>query len=463
MGSRELVVTPEGWLSRGEAFVRGDGRQLAIFGAIPGEPARIRVQREGPTQVRARFIGPAHAKHPLRVLPPCERWATCGRCSLMHLTPEGQRVMRLELWTQAFAGWRGKVEERGHAGAADVLHTLTLLAGRSEHGRPRLGLRAHVGGLVAVPECPVTTPELRLFMTAAAHHMIDQGLRPADDRGGSFRGIVVRQALATDEQIATLVFTRAAPFARGYADALVQARSRLVGVGVHWHEGETLLDPHMLATPTLGRPWFQDVVDGLTLKVGALDPWYATAAARDAELDAVELLDAQEGDAVLDVGCGVGARTLLLARRSGWALGVDVLPARVERARENAAAARLPAEFSHGDALETNMPDVLADVAPRLAGRRPLVVVDTGTRGLEPQVGAALLALAPRRVLLLGSNPRAMATDARAIVEAGFRLARVMTHDVDPHTPFSQGAVLLESSDTRVPELRAPRRKLVRS
>jgi 23S rRNA (uracil1939-C5)-methyltransferase len=463
MGARELVVTPEGWLSRGDAFVRGDGRQLAIFGAIPGEPARIRLQHDGGHQVRARFIGPAREKHPLRTLPPCERWATCGRCSLMHLTHEGQRAMRLSLWTQAFAGWSGTVEEHGNAGAADVLHTLTLLAGRSEHNRPRLGLRANVGGLVAVPDCPVTTPELRLFMTAAAHHMLEQDLRPADDRGGLFRGIVVRQALATDEQIATLVFTRAAPFARGYADALVQARTRLVGVGVHWNEGDSLLDPQMLVTPTLGRPWFHDVVDGLTLKVGALDPWYATAAARDADVAAVGLLDPHEGDAVLDVGCGVGVRTLLLARRSGWALGVDLLPARIERARENAAATRIPAEFSHGDALDTTLPVALGDVAPRLAGRRPLVVLHTGTLGLDPAVGAAVLALAPRRVLLLGGNPRALANDARALAEAGYRLARVVTHDVDPHTPFSQGAALLVSRDASTPELRAPRRKLVRS
>lgn len=458
MRQKEIVVTPEGWLSRGEASLRGDGRQLAVFGGIPGEPALVRLLKEHDREVRGRFVAPARDKHRWRQTPPCERWASCGRCAIMHLVEEGQVAMRMGLWREAFAGIGDVGMEEGEAGAADCLHALTLLAGRSDEGRARLGMAGLLGGVLPVPACPVTTPELRMFMTAAAHHMLELDLRPHDRRGGTFRGIRVRESLTTGEAIAAMVFTRPIPFSRPYAEALGQARPALVGVVAHWNDTPGLLDPTLATTPTLGRPWFEDQAGGLRFRLGALDPWYDTVAARDADIAAAAWLGAQPGDAVLDIGAGSGLRTLLLAKASGWAAGLDVRAGTLERARENAMLNRVHAEFHVAEGLTEGF----EHLAPRLEGRRPLVVVDTGTRGFERSMGQGLLALSPRRVLLLGTNPRAMARDSRAFLQEGYRFAGARTFHVDPHTPFSRGAVLLVSPDDSPPELRAPRRKLVR-
>lgn len=460
MRNHEIVVMPEGWLSRGEAVVHGDGRQLAIFGGIPGERARVRITSERAREVRGRFIGPAGDKHAWRVMPPCEKWASCGRCRLMHVAPEGQRAMRAQLWKEAFGELQVTPREVGDAGAADALYALTLLAGRSDEGRARLGMAGALGGIIPVPACPVTTPELRMFMTAAAHHMLEQGLRPFDGRGGSFRGIVVREALSTGEAIATLVFAKPVPFSRPYADSLGQARAALVGICAHWNDEPhgDMVDASLAITPVLGRPIFEDHFGALRFRLGGLDPWYDTVAAREADLAVPELLGVTSGDAVVDIGCGAGARTLALVKVSGWGVGLDTREGVLERARDNASLNNVPAEFVAGEALS----EALATVASRLEGRRPLVVVDTGTKGLDKDLGAALAALAPRRVLVLGSNPRALARDAKAWVGEGYRLRSVTCYDVDPHTPFSRGAALLESNDTSAPTLRAPRRTIVR-
>jgi 23S rRNA (uracil1939-C5)-methyltransferase len=458
MRQKEIVVTPEGWLSRGEASLRGDGRQLAIFGGIPGEPALVRLLKESDREVRARFVAPSRDKHRWRQIPPCERWASCGRCSIMHLVEEGQRAMRKSLWREAFAGIAEVSAEEGDPGSADSLHALTLLAGRSDEGRARLGMAGLLGGVLPVPACPVTTPELRMFMTAAAHHMLELDLRPYDRRGGTFRGIRVRESLTTGEAIAAMVFTRPLPFARAYAEALAQARPALVGVVAHWNDTPTLFDATLATTPSLGRPWYEEHAGELRFRLSALDPWYDTAAARDSDLAVAAWLDAQPGDAVVDVNCGAGLRTLTLAKTSGWAVGLDVRAGTLERARENASLNRAHAEFHVAEGLTEG----LAQLGPRLEGRRPLAVVDTSTRGFERSMGEGLLALSPRKILLLGTNPRAMARDTRAFLSEGFRLAGVRSFHVDPHTPFSRGAVLLVSPDDTPPEVRAPRRKLVR-
>jgi SAM-dependent methyltransferase len=55
--------------------------------------------------------------------------------------------------------------------------------------------------------------------------------------------------------------------------------------------------------------------------------------------------------AVLDVGCGTGENTLFLSERSHVVLGVDLVPAAIERARAKAAERNSTAEFLVFDAL----------------------------------------------------------------------------------------------------------------
>ena len=55
---------------------------------------------------------------------------------------------------------------------------------------------------------------------------------------------------------------------------------------------------------------------------------------------------------VLDAGCGTGEQALLAAARGADAVGIDVSPTAIERARAKAAERGLSARFEVGDALD---------------------------------------------------------------------------------------------------------------
>jgi 23S rRNA (uracil1939-C5)-methyltransferase len=258
------------------------------------------------------------------------------------------------------------------------------------------------------------------------------------------------------------------PFARAYAEALIAEVPQLAGVVAHWSESRPargLVPPGAEVSVLEGRPWLEETVGDaagtLRVRVGAADPWHATRGALDAHLAAVEALGVGPGDTPVDLGCGVGLRTLLLARRAGWALGIDHETHGLARARASATADGSRALFlglGEGESAVTH-----PEVVSRVEGRRPHVLLDTGTRGLDPDTRALLRRWNPRRVVLIGTNPRALANDAAAALEGGgLKLAGVALHDADPHTPHGVGRVVLESTDATAATRRAPRRTLVR-
>ena len=75
-----------------------------------------------------------------------------------------------------------------------------------------------------------------------------------------------------------------------------------------------------------------------------------------------EAADLRAGQRVLDVACGSGNTAIAAARRNTSVVGIDYVPALLDRARERAAAERLDITFQHGDAEALDFPDGAFDV-----------------------------------------------------------------------------------------------------
>lgn len=71
--------------------------------------------------------------------------------------------------------------------------------------------------------------------------------------------------------------------------------------------------------------------------------------------------DPRPGERVLDVACGSGNVALVAARRYCDVMGIDYVPALIERARRRAAADGWGAEFRIGDVQELPFPDASFD------------------------------------------------------------------------------------------------------
>ena len=75
------------------------------------------------------------------------------------------------------------------------------------------------------------------------------------------------------------------------------------------------------------------------------------------------------GQRVLDVGCGTGVAAVTAARRGALVTGLDLTPALLERARENARIAGVTVDWHEGDAENLPFDEGAFDVVIARIGR----------------------------------------------------------------------------------------------
>jgi SAM-dependent methyltransferase len=76
----------------------------------------------------------------------------------------------------------------------------------------------------------------------------------------------------------------------------------------------------------------------------------------------VRFAGVQPGQRVLDVGCGTGVVAITAARQGATAIGLDLTPALLEKARQNAEMAGVSIEFHEGDVEAVPFKDAVFDV-----------------------------------------------------------------------------------------------------
>ena len=148
---------------------------------------------------------------------------------------------------------------------------------------------------------------------------------------------------------------------------------------------------------------------------------------------ALELLDPQPGERIADLFCGLGNFSLPIARRGAQVIGFEGSRELVERARANAAANGLVAQFEVMDLFKPNL-------AP--FGRFDKLLID------PPRQGAIEIVKSPldvRRIVYVSCDPATLARDAGVLVHTqGFRLVAAGVVNMFPHTAHVESITLFE-------------------
>lgn len=158
---------------------------------------------------------------------------------------------------------------------------------------------------------------------------------------------------------------------------------------------------------------------------------------------AVDLLDIQEDDRVLDLFCGVGNFTLPLARRSNYVVGVEGDQALVDRANHNRKLNGLDnVDFYYGDLFKEDMSE--SSHGEWLGQKFDKILLDPPRSGAAEMI-KRLPALGASKVVYVSCGPATLARDAGVMVnEHGYRMTHAGVIDMFPHTAHVESIAVFE-------------------
>ena len=440
----------EGYTADGTGVARLDGIVVFVQGGVRGEECDVRIEKVGRSNLFGKVVR-VFQPSPARIMPQCIHYTKCGGCQFRHMNYaeelEAKRI-RVEDCLQRIAGLDVTVPVIH--GAKDTRRYRNKVQFPVQPGPegPRMGFyRQRTHQVISVEDCllqPETAARLR---AAAVSWMQWNNISAYDEKTGRglVRHVYVRVNRVGQSLFCLLVNGKSVPHEDALVQALRNVEPGLVGVvlGVNEKKNNVILGD---SYRTLwGRDALEDTLCGFTFRLSV--PSFYQVNANQAEVlygRALDFAGLTGKETVLDLYCGIGTISLVMARQAGKVFGAEVVPQAVEDAKENALRNGVDnAEFLCGDAGEAARALAARGVKP------DVVCVDPPRKGLAEDVVDTIAAMAPERVVYVSCDPATLARDVKRFTALGYTLRRVEAVDMFPRTAHVETVVLLSKLNTK--------------
>lgn len=405
----------------GQGVARHNGKTLFIPGLLPQESADVAITEDKKQYAKAQVKRRLNDS-PDRVTPRCPHFGICGGCQQQHASIELQqrsksaalsRLMNNDV-TEVIADTPWGYRRRARL-------SLNYLPKTQQF---QMGFRkAASNEIVDVRQCPILVPQLEALLPDLRACL------------GSLQGI---RHLGHVELVqacsGTLMILRHTAPLSAQDNEKLERFSHSKGLSLYLAPQSEILE-----TVSGQTPWYES--NGLRLNFSPRDFIQVNEGVNQKMVaSALAWLDVQPGDRVLDLFCGMGNFTLPLATRAASVVGVEGVPALVEKGRENAQQNGLHnVTFFHENLEE----DVTRQ--PWAKNGFDKVLLDPARAGAAG-VMQHIIKLQPGRIVYVSCNPATLARDSEALLRAGYHIQRLAMLDMFPHTGHLESMVLFEHS-----------------
>jgi len=409
-----VTVTPDKPAAGGRMVARHEGLVLLVAGAIPGEAARVRIERVEKSLAYAAVVEPLGA-HPARR--PVEIDPRCGGTVYAHIRYDEQVRLKGEIIRDALV-------RLGRLPAPEAIE----VAPSPEDGyrmRARLHVRdGRVGYFLEGTHQICDAALTRQLLPEAVHaaQLLAKDLGAAGLDGDA--DMEVSENRAGDERAIHLEF---APAAQTPGPAVLRPVPGITGLS--WSRERAAREERVY-----GQPFVHDAIAGATLRRHARAFFQGNRFLLDSLVGAVT--EACPDGLAIDLYAGVGLFGVCLAAGGRHrVLAVEGHAASAADLQANA--------FPLGDAIEVVHESVERFVArPRPDGPFTLVL-DPPRSGMTKEAASGAIALGAARVVFVSCDAATFARDLRRFVDAGYRLESVRGFDLFPATAHVEALAVL--------------------
>lgn len=438
----EAVITD--YTAEGQGVAHIEGCAVFVPNAIAGERVLLRIEKAQKTWAAGKIVTLLE-RSPHRVNRECPVAKLCGGCDFWHMDYEEETRLKAERVRTCLNRIGGEDLEE-----VPILSAPTCYGYRNKaqypvaakKGRAYAGFfRAGTHEVVEMDRCRILPEEGDAVKDIVIGYVNQFHISVYEETAhkGLLRHIYVRRGAVSGQVLVCLVVNgETLPHTEILIDRLkkVPGFTTLV-LSVNQKKGNAVLGDRFLTL--YGPGYMEDTLCGLTFRLSPRSFYQVnhTQAQHLYEL-AISQARITKSDTVLDLYCGVGTITLIMAKAAGKVIGVEVIPQAVEDARDNAARNHITnAEFLCGDAGEAALELERQGIHP------DVVVVDPPRKGLSADAIEAIQRMSPRRLVYVSCDPATLARDVAGLKQRGYGLENAQAVDLFPRCAHVETVVLM--------------------
>jgi 23S rRNA (uracil1939-C5)-methyltransferase len=429
-----VELTIESMTLEGKGVAHWDGKVVFVDGALPSEKvlARYTLQKKSFDEATTLEVLEPSAE---RVTPKCEHYSKCGGCTWQHLAPDAQVHYKQ----------KAMLDNLAHMGKVEPVSILEPIRGDiwGYRRKARLGVRyVHKKEKVLVGfrerdgQFLAELNRCEVLHSSVGEHLVDlQTL---------VTGLVQKERIP---QIEVAVGDHATALIVRHLDPLPPEDVELLRAYGERMNQHIYLQPKGPDTvhciwPTHPVLDYEHPAFHTRVEFGPQDFFQVNQSInRQMVKRAVELLDPQADETVLDLFCGLGNFTLPLARHALQVTGVEGDAIMVKRAKYSAELN----EIHNTDYYACNlMDDGVLKTQSWLKRQYDKILLDPPRAGaieIMPYIGR----LKAKRIVYVSCNPATLARDAHELVHThGYRLMSAGVMDMFPHTSHVESIAVFE-------------------
>ncbi len=410
----------------GHGVAKLDGKVIFVIDALPGEQVEVEIIETKRHYALAKIINRL-TTNPLRMVPQCRHYGICGGCQHQHIAVKLQRQSKLKALTSLVSRECGIKPPTAKLLFSSCYHyrrraRLALQYPISEK-QLLMGFRqSSSNDLITINECPILCKELEVLLAPVRECL--SNLKRANKLGH------IELILADNGPV--LLLRHLAPLPDEDTILLKKlANEYQLSVYLVGDEWQGLLIGH--------KPYY--TIDQITLYFEPQGFIQSNAEVNKLMVEqAINWLDLQPTDSILDLFCGLGNFSLPIAKRVANVVAVEGVSLAVKQGKLNAAINGIEnVQFYLGD-LSSNI-----DNAEWRQQHFDKILLDPSREGaleLMPQ----LIKFNAKRIVYVSCNPATFARDSKILLQAGYQIRELSMLDMFPQTKHLESIALFIKS-----------------
>jgi len=454
-------ILVEDYAAEGKSLARIDGKVIFIENVVPGDIVDVRLLKNKKDWAEGVPLT-IHSFSADRVQPFCSHFGVCGGCQWQMLPYEKQLVYKNKqvLETLKRIGKVALPAMLPIIGGAETTHYRNKLeytfgnkkflkkeeiADLSINGDEDVAgfhAKGFFDKVVDIQECFLQAEPTNAIRLAVKKFAKTNGWPFYDIRNhvGFLRTMQVRLC-TTGELMVNIVVAendenKIKKLMEYVSDRFPSITTLLYTVNTKWNDSLNDLEPVVYT----GKGFVIEKLEDFQFKIGPKS-FFQTNTKQAAQLYKVarKFAELTGKETIYDLYCGTGSIGIFLSKLAKKIIGVDIIPAAIEDAKENAQLNNLTTTgFFAGDVIEICNEEFFAK-----HGRPDVIITDPPRAGMHEKLVRKILDIAAPTVVYVSCNPATQARDLN-ILDEKYSVTGVQPVDMFPHTHHIENVVQLK-------------------